>query len=71
MEKKRVYTFGSGKAEGKAELILHILTKRFKIVPLLVEEKLLALTNLDKLAQLADFAIDCQTLAEFENALQK
>ena len=60
-----------GEAKGKVELILLILTKHFKTVPQLVQDRLLALTDLQELNQLADFALDCNSMAEFKNALRK
>ena len=59
-----------GRAEGEANAIIRTLTKRFKSVPNELQAKLLAMINLEQLDKLANFAFDCQTLAEFEQALK-
>ena len=60
-----------GEAKGEAKAILRTLTRRFNTVSNTLENKLFVMTNLDELERLADFAYDCETLAEFENALSK
>ena len=59
-----------GKVEGKAESILLILTKRFSSVPKSLKKQILAVADLKRLDQLADFAFDCKSLAEFTKALK-
>ena len=59
-----------GEAKGEARVITRILTKRFQTVSPLVTETLLAITDLEKLEHLADFAFDCRSLDEFEQALK-
>jgi len=58
-----------GEAKGKADGIIRTLTKRIAQPSEKLEEKLLALTNLEQLDQLFDLALDCQSLDEFENLL--
>ena len=58
-------------ATDKIENVLRILTKRFDSVPSTVYDHLHAIHDLNVLRQLTDVAWDCQTLAEFENALNK
>jgi hypothetical protein len=60
-----------GVAEGEAKSIIRILTKRHGDVPLTNREKLHAIHDLDMLGQLTDVALDCQSFAEFEEALNK
>ena len=58
-------------ATDKVETLLRILTKRLGNVPPTVSNKLQDIHDLDVLGQLTDIALDCQTLAEFEAALNK
>ena len=60
-----------GKAEGEAKSIIRTLTKRFQTVSPTITEKVHGLTDLAEIERLADFAYDCQTLDEFEAALNK
>ena len=53
------------------ETLLHILTKRLGNVPTGVCDKLHAIHDLNELGQLTDVALDCETFAEFEQALSK
>jgi len=53
----------------KVETLLRILTKRLGEVPSTVQNKLRSIHDLDVLGQLTDFALDCQSLDEFEEAL--
>jgi len=55
----------------KFETLLRILTKRFGDVPPTIREKLHTIQDLDVLGQLTDVALDCQSLDEFEKALNK
>jgi predicted transposase/invertase (TIGR01784 family) len=59
------YAEKKGKIEGEIKSILRTLTKRFHRVPQQIEEKILAIDNLDHLEQLADLAFDCTTMEEF------
>ena len=70
-----------GKAEGEAigfekgiekgiETLLRILSRNFGKVPSATSNKLQAIHDLDVLGQLTDFALDCQSLDEFEQALK-
>jgi hypothetical protein len=60
-----------GRKEGEAKTILRILTKFFGDVPPTVRDRLYAIHDLDVLGQLTDVALDCESLAEFEVALNK
>jgi len=60
-----------GEAIGEAKSIIRILTKHFGDVSPTIREKLYAIHDLDVLSQLTDVALDCQSLAEFEAALNK
>ncbi|MDR1382724.1 MAG: DUF4351 domain-containing protein, partial [Planctomycetaceae bacterium] len=62
--------FEQGEVKRESKAILRTLNKRFKQVPKKIEKRLFAITNLEKLENLADFAYDCTTLAEFEKALK-
>ena len=59
-----------GETRNEAKSIIRTLTKRFQIVSPTITEKVHALTDLHTLDTLADFAYDCQSLAEFEAALR-
>ena len=63
--------FAEGEVIGEAKSIIRTLTKRFQIVPPETTEKVLGLTDLVEIERLADFAYDCQTLDEFEIALNR
>jgi hypothetical protein len=60
-----------GVAEGVAKSIIRTLTKRFHTVSSVTTDKVLGLTDLVEIERLADFAYDCQSLDEFEQALGK
>ncbi|MDR1385959.1 MAG: DUF4351 domain-containing protein, partial [Planctomycetaceae bacterium] len=62
--------FEQGEVKRESKAILRTLNKRFKQVPKKIEKRLFSITNLEKLENLADFAYDCTTLAEFEKALK-
>ena len=55
-----------GEAKGKAETVLMILTHRLGTIPKPLEAKLYSITDLEKLGNLVDFALDTSSLAEFE-----
>jgi predicted transposase YdaD len=55
----------------KVETLLRILTKRLGEVPPTTQDKLHAIHDLDVLGQLTDVALDCQSLEEFEQALNR
>jgi predicted transposase/invertase (TIGR01784 family) len=59
-----------GKAEGKAEAVLRVLRKKFKSVPVDIEEAVVAMSDLIALESLLDHAIDSVSLDEFATALQ-
>ena len=54
----------------RIESLLRILTKRFGQVPQTIIEKLQRINDLDRLAQLTDLSLDCDTLDEFEANLK-
>ena len=56
-----------GKAQGKMEAIL---TKRFRIVPEAIQERIFAITDLDRLEYLADFAFECESLEDFSESMK-
>jgi hypothetical protein len=60
-----------GEARGKIEIILRVLTRRLGNVSEFVRDQLYGIKDVDLLDELADVALDCQTLAEFENRLVK
>ena len=53
------------------ETLLRILIKRLGEVPSTVHDMLYAIPDLDSLGQLTDVALDCRSLDEFEQALNK
>ena len=60
-----------GEARGEAKSIIRTLTRRFQIVSPTITEKVFELTDLADVERLADFAFGCQSLDEFEDALNK
>jgi flagellar biosynthesis/type III secretory pathway protein FliH len=54
--------FTEGKTEGEVKSIIRTLTKRFQIVSPSTNKTILAMTDLDVIERLADFAYDCQSL---------
>lgn len=58
-----------GIEKGRIESLLRILTKRFGQVPQAVIEKLHNMNDLGCLAKLTDMSLDCDSIAEFEAAL--
>ena len=79
MAEGEVIGFGKGEVIGcekgevmrEAKSIIRTLTKRFQTVSPTTNEMVFAISDLDELERLADFAYDCQSLAEFETALNK
>ncbi|MGL6196780.1 MAG: hypothetical protein ACRC2T_18365, partial [Thermoguttaceae bacterium] len=59
-----------GEARGEARKVARLLDKRFEKVPYQLNEKLLMITDLEKLDMLFDLAFDCKTLEEFQNAIK-
>ena len=47
-----------------------VLTRRFKVVPKSIEKKVYTIKNIGQLDELADQAVDCQSLAEFTKFLE-
>ena len=58
-----------GKVEGKAELILTFLRKKFHRVPKRIENAIRSMVDPTALESLAVHILDCQSLEEFEKAL--
>ena len=56
---------------GKVDIVMKVLSKRFGDVPSTIHEKLHTIHDFDELGQLTDIALDCETLEEFEQALNK
>jgi hypothetical protein len=59
-----------GRVEGKAESIILILTKRFGSPSQKIKDRVLAITDLEQIDKLADFAFDCNSVEEFVAALK-
>jgi hypothetical protein len=59
-----------GEARGEAKIILRTLTRRLGHVPESVREQLYEIQDIERLDQLADVALDCQSIDEFENQLK-
>ena len=68
------YATRKGRAEGHTvgtiAAIFRTLTKRFRAIPESLETRIFAITDLERLEKLADFAYDCQTLAEFAESIK-
>lgn len=63
-----------GRAEGAAESMLHMLSKRWAADPprqQAIARKLSSVQGYDALSRLLDLVMDAQTLAEFEAALDE
>jgi len=63
-------SYEEGEAKGKAEIIIRILSKRFKAVPEGLQSRLMVLADVDQFDRLADVALDCNTLEEFMSHLR-
>ncbi|MDR2115674.1 MAG: DUF4351 domain-containing protein, partial [Planctomycetaceae bacterium] len=59
-----------GKVEGKAELIIRILSRRLQPPSKPLQKKIEAIHSIAKLDELADFALTCVSLEEFATALR-
>lgn len=59
-----------GEIEREAKAVLRILTRRFRAVPKLLETRIFAITDLERLEKLADFAFECKSLDEFTAAVK-
>ena len=70
IEEGRVEGEAKGEARGKTESIILILTKRFSPPSQEIKDRLLALTDLEQIDKLADFAFDCNSVEEFKAALK-
>jgi len=65
----RVEGWTKGKAEGEARGVLRILARQHGRIPESLSERVLAITDVEKLDRLFDLAFDCATLEEFEKHL--
>jgi hypothetical protein len=59
-----------GREQGQINSLLRILTKRFGLVNATLNEKIHAIKDNERLAQLIDFSLDCKSLEEFEKELK-
>ena len=57
-------------AEGGSRAIIRILTRRFRTVSKPVKDKVSSIMDIDRLDELTDHALDCQSLDEFAKVLQ-
>ena len=58
-----------GESRGRAGSIIRFLSRRFRTVPKSVRDKVVSITDLNRLDELTDQAAECQSLAEFTKAL--
>lgn len=58
-----------GKAEGKVETLLRLLSKRFGDASEVVRDRIVGIRDTDRLDQLIDAVLDCSTLNDFETHL--
>lgn len=68
-EELRLEGEARGKAKGKAESLIRILTKRFGTIPASVEKKISAIHTPERIDELTDVAVTCDSLAAFKKAL--
>jgi hypothetical protein len=59
-----------GEAKGKAEMIIRILSRRLESPPKSLQKKICSIQNITQLDELADFALTCVSLNEFETAFR-
>jgi hypothetical protein len=71
MEELFVQGEKEGEKKGRILVILKILNKRFKKVPKSIVESVNSYTDSIALDSLAELALDCETLAEFERELAR
>ena len=57
-------------AKSKAEMIIRILSHRLELPSRTLQDKIISIRNLEKLDELADFALTCISLDEFATALK-
>jgi hypothetical protein len=59
-----------GIAKGRADTIIRILSRRLELPPMSLQNRIRSIQNIDKLDELADFALTCVSLDEFATALE-
>jgi hypothetical protein len=59
-----------GIVEGRAKMIIRILSRRLESPPMPLQNRISSIQNIDKLDELADFALTCVSLDEFATALE-
>jgi hypothetical protein len=59
-----------GIAKGRADTIIRILSRRLELPPMSLQNRISSIQNIDKLDELADFALTCVSLDEFATALE-
>jgi hypothetical protein len=59
-----------GEAEGRVKMIIRILSRRLESPSVLLQNRISSIRNIDKLDELADFALTCVSLDEFATALE-
>jgi hypothetical protein len=59
-----------GIVEDRAKMIIRILSRRLELPSMLLQNRISSIQNIDKLDELADFALTCVSLDEFATALE-
>ncbi|MDR2754430.1 MAG: DUF4351 domain-containing protein, partial [Planctomycetaceae bacterium] len=59
-----------GETKGKSEMIIRILSRRLRLPSKPLQKKINSIQNIEKLDELADFALTCVSLEEFVTALK-
>jgi hypothetical protein len=59
-----------GQSEGRAAMIIRILSRRLAPPSKTLQKKICSIRNINKLDELADFALTCVSLNEFMTALK-
>jgi hypothetical protein len=60
----------AGEAKGGARTIIRFLKRRFQRIPKSVKDKVSSITDINRLDELTDQAVDCQSLDEFTKSLK-
>lgn len=64
------YDMNASKANGVASAIIRLLIRRFGEIPYEIKQKLNFIYDIERLDPLVDFALDCQSLEEFEKSVR-
>jgi hypothetical protein len=59
-----------GRTEGRAKMIIRILSRRLELPSMPLQNRISSIQDIDKLDELADFALTCVSLDEFATALE-